>query len=160
MIVKKRMKIEKNRKIYNAIKEYNGIKYTGMQVGGKHNWIYNNGSWNEIKIAPDEWRFEFSSIKSRRNPAPANSGAMPNTTFHWLIVAEQKAIKLDDNNYDTLMKGSKFKIGHKLPNWKKFNYGYKNVAYEDIMINFFERIIKQLKEKKQKREITNFLSVY
>ncbi|MHA1267816.1 MAG: hypothetical protein ACTSRS_21470 [Candidatus Helarchaeota archaeon] len=145
------------RKSYNSIKSFNGIKYTGMRIGSSHRWIYNNGTWNEIKIKPDEWQFEFNSIKSRTHLAPPHSGAFINSQYHWLILAQQKVIKLDDNSYNTFMYGSKFKLGHKLPNWKKWDYEYKNLHYIDKIINILQNFIDRLKALKKENELLNYL---
>ncbi|MFX1294244.1 MAG: hypothetical protein ACFFD2_05225, partial [Promethearchaeota archaeon] len=147
------------RKHYNAFKEYNGQKYTGMKVGGTHNWNYNNGLWNEIKVTPDKWKFEFNSLKSRCHLAPPGTGALNGTEYHWYIIADQKVIKMDENTYNTEMKGSKFKIGYKKPKWKNWSYNYKKYnkeSYEDKVIQILESIIENLKARKRKGELFNY----
>ncbi len=148
------MGIEEKRKMYNELKEYNGQKYTGMQVGGMHSWTYNNGVWNETKIAPDQWKFEFSCLKNRMHQAPFGTGALDKTEFHWYILADQRVVKLDENSYSTVMKGAKFKIGHKCPNWK--NWSYKQTAYEDKIIQILEDVIAKLKARKKERDLLNY----
>ncbi|UCE13670.1 MAG: hypothetical protein JSV04_00510, partial [Candidatus Heimdallarchaeota archaeon] len=71
------------RKEYNALKEYNGQNYTGMKVGGSHNWNYRNGNWKETKVSPYKWKFEFLCKKYRIHQAPIGTGAINNTKYHW-----------------------------------------------------------------------------
>jgi hypothetical protein len=146
-----------NRKYYNSLKEFNGQTYSGMTVGGKHSWDYNNGIWSETKIKPNKWKFEFICNKYRKNPAPPGTGAPNKTEFHWYILADQKVVKLDENTYKTVMTGSKYKIGHKRPNWKQnWSYDYKKESYEDKIIEILEEIIERLKAKKKRKELMNF----
>jgi len=134
--------------MYNTFKVHGKKIYTGMRVGGSHHWNYNEGKWFETKEAPDKWNFKFDSIKTRINPAPNNSGANINTKFHWYIIADQIATKIDSNSYKTSMKGVKFKIGHKRPYWKAFSYMYpEQISYKEKIINILERILADLKSK-------------
>ncbi len=134
--------------MYNSLKKYNEKTYSGMTVGASHYWNYNNGKWVETKKAPDKWSFNFDSIKTRINLAPSNTGASINTKFHWYIIADQIATKIDDNSYMTSMKGIKFKIGHKRPYWKSFSYNYPNqISYKDRVIKALEEILEELKNR-------------
>ena len=144
------------RKHFNALKDFKGTKYTGMSIGGTHNWKYDNGIWNEMKISPTQWTFEFACAKNRMHQAPFGTGALNGTEYHWYIIADQKVIKLDENNYNTLMFGAKFKVGHKRPHWKRWSYNFKHMSYEDIIIEILQSVIDKLKAKKQSRELTNF----
>jgi len=36
---------------YNAPKEFEGKRYTGMKVGRTHHWYYDKGDWKNYKIA-------------------------------------------------------------------------------------------------------------
>ncbi len=151
------MVIEDKRKFFNELKDHEGQKYTGMKVGGKHSWNYNDGVWNELKISPDQWKFQFSSIKTRTHQAPPGTGALTGTEYHWYIIADQKVVKLDENSYDTVMKGSKFKIGHKRPNWNQWSYKQKDqLSYEDHIILILEDLLERLKAKKKERELFNY----
>ena len=133
--------------MYNNYKIYDKKVYTGMRVGGSHNWNYNNGKWFETKKAPDKWIFSFDSLKTRINPAPKNTGANNKTKFHWYIIADQIATKIDENSYMTSMKGVKFKIGHKRPYWRAFSYDYPNqIAYKERVIHALEETLKELKK--------------
>ncbi|HUX98962.1 MAG TPA: hypothetical protein VMV49_05375 [Candidatus Deferrimicrobium sp.] len=145
-----------NRKSYNTLKEWDGQKYTGMSIGGKHSWNYTNGIWNETKTAPDDWKFEFSSLKSRTHQAPPGTGALNKTEYHWYITADQKVVKLDENTYSTVMKGLKIKVGHKRPNWKGWSYNLKHESYEDKIIQILQNAIDQLKAKKKERELIQY----
>ncbi|MHA1805382.1 MAG: hypothetical protein ACTSU4_12770, partial [Promethearchaeota archaeon] len=85
-------------------------------------------------------------VKKRMNPAPFNSGAKIGTKYHWYILADQFATKLDPNSYMTIMRGVKFKIGHKRPHWKKFSYEYpQQLSYKERIINILEETLKRLK---------------
>ena len=132
--------------MYNNLKIHKNKIYTGMRIGGSHYWNYHNGKWFETKKAPDKWTFKFDCIKTRVNQAPKNTGASINTKFHWYIIADQIATKIDENSYMTSMKGVKFKIGHKRPQWRTFSYNYpEQVPYRQRIIRILEEIIKELK---------------
>lgn len=128
------------------MKEHDGKRYTGMPVGGSHHWNYPHGIWNETKLSPDKWSFNFTSRKERRRAAPTNSGAADNTEYHWYIIANQRVRKLDSNAYDTLMEGLKFKVGHKRPHWRNWNYQYPDQKPEkDRIIEILENTLADLK---------------
>jgi hypothetical protein len=98
---------------YNAIKEFEGRKYTGMRVGGSHSWYYRQGEWKETKVAPDKWQFTYAVNKRRQWNAPEGSGVPVGTEYHWYILAHQNARKLDANEYTTSMMGVKYKLAHR-----------------------------------------------
>jgi hypothetical protein len=129
------------------MKKYKDQIYTGMKVGGTHHWNYKNGKWEETKVAPDQWTMKFNCIKSRVNSAPNNTGVSIGTQFHWYIIADQIATKLDANSYMTDMEGMKFKIGHKRPHWKAFSYNYpEQLSYKKRIIKILQNIIEDLKK--------------
>ncbi|MHA1271393.1 MAG: hypothetical protein ACTSPY_16485 [Candidatus Helarchaeota archaeon] len=152
------MSNENERNYYNTIKNFKGRKYVGMRVGGRHCWNYNDGIWKEVKLSPDEWKFEFNCYKTRSHQAPPGSGAKNNTQYHWYILADQKVVKIDENTYSTIMKGSKFKIGHKMPNWKKWSYESKELSYEDKIIQVLKEIIERLESKKREKQLIRYLT--
>ena len=120
-----------------------------MRIGGSHKWHYNNGKWYETKLAPDMWQFSFHSLKTRFYNAPINSGAKVQTKYHWYIIADQIASKLDNNSYKTEMKGFKYKIGHKRPNWRNFSYEYpEQESYKERVIKILEDTLIKLKNDK------------
>jgi hypothetical protein len=132
---------------FNTLKKFNDKIYTGMAIGGSHHWHYNNGNWFETKKAPDRWTINYKSLKTRAHSAPLNSGANVGTKYHWYLIADQIATKLDSNSYMTSMNGVKFKIGHKRPNWKMFSYNYpEQQSYKERIIEILEHILKKLKE--------------
>jgi len=98
---------------YNAIKEFEGGKYTGMRVGGSHSWYYHEGEWNETKVTPDKWQFTYAVNKRRKWNAPEGSGAPVGTEYHWYILAHQNVRKLNANEYTTSMTGIKYKLAHR-----------------------------------------------
>lgn len=144
--------------MFDELKEYNGKIYTGMSIGGSHHWNYKDGEWIETKRAPDRWSFKFDSLKTRTHSAPVNSGANVNTKYHWYIIADQIATKLDANSYMTSMKGVKFKIGHKRPHWKAFSYNYpKQKSYKKRLIEILENILNKLKEEECNQGMNRYL---
>src|SRR5206468_9854601 len=46
---------------YDAFKEHEGKRYTGMQIGCGHKWNYDAGQWIEKKVTPDKWEFQSRS---------------------------------------------------------------------------------------------------
>ncbi|MFW9874797.1 MAG: hypothetical protein ACFFG0_16945 [Candidatus Thorarchaeota archaeon] len=134
--------------MYDTLKIHGNKIYTGMKIGGSHSWNYNNGKWYETKKTPEKWTFTFDSLKTRITPAPKNSGVARKTKFHWYIIADQVATKIDENSYMTSMKGVKFKIGHKRPYWRTFSYNYPNALYtqKERVIQILEEVLKELKE--------------
>ncbi|MHA2196297.1 MAG: hypothetical protein ACXABO_11990 [Promethearchaeota archaeon] len=117
-----------------------------MRVGSSHSWNYNKGKWFETKESPDKWKFTFDSLKTRIKPAPQNTGASINTSYHWYIIADQIATKITPNAYNTSMSGIKFKIGHKRSYWRNFSYEYpEQITYKERVIQILEEILQQLK---------------
>jgi hypothetical protein len=100
-------------KTYNEFKVFEGRKYTGMRVGGRHKWYYEKGEWNEKKVTPDRWEFSYAVPKRRAGHAPPGSGVPVGTEYHWYILAHQNVRKLDENTYSTAMTGLKYKLAHK-----------------------------------------------
>lgn len=127
---------------YDQLKtDQNGKKYSGMRIGAQHNWDYPNGKWDETKIGPCEWEFEFNARKRRHIPAPSGSGAGLGTQYHWYIVADQIVRKVSADEYETLMKGRKFKVGHKRPHWKQFSYKYpEQTGYTESVADYLRRM--------------------
>jgi hypothetical protein len=134
---------------YNSLKKFNSQIYSGMRIGGSHKWHYDNGEWCETKLTPNMWQFSFHSLKTRFHSAPTNSGAKVQTKYHWYIIADQIAAKLDSNSYITDMKGLKYKIGHKRPNWRNFSYSYpEQEGYKERVIKILEETLDGLKNEK------------
>lgn len=98
---------------YEAMKEFEGKRYTGMRVGRSHTWKYDAGAWRERKATPDEWTFTFEVKKRRAGKAPEGSGVPVGTEYHWFVLADQFVRKLDANTYSTAMRGLKVKLAHK-----------------------------------------------
>ena len=110
---KKQMVEEDAAKTYNEFKNFEGKKYTGMRVGGRHKWYYEKGEWKEKKVAPDRWEFSYAVPKRRAGHAPPGSGVPVGTEYHWYILGHQNVRKLDENSYTTAMTGLKYKLAHK-----------------------------------------------
>src|SRR5688572_21412404 len=70
---------------YDAPKEFQGQRYTGMKVGRGHKWKYDPGEWVEKKVTPDKWEFRYDVVKRRSGKAPEGSGVPPGTQYHWYI---------------------------------------------------------------------------
>lgn len=133
---------------YDDLKEFNGQKYMGMPIGGKHIWNYPNGIWKEEKVAPDRWVFTFRSLKRRERAAPVDSGVPIDTQYHWYILADQRARKVDEDSYETMMEGVKYKISHKRPYWRKWSSEYpNNIADRDRIIAILEDTLERLKNQ-------------
>lgn len=109
---------------YDDPKTWQGRRYSGMSVGGRHDWDYVDGRWREVKVAPDQWDFTFTSEKRRRRAAPVGSGAEPGTKFHWFLLAHQRVRKVDADTYETFMEGSKWKVAHRKPQWRRWSSEY------------------------------------
>ena len=132
-------------KEFDRLKEHNGKKYAGMKVGLSHNWDYPQGTWNETKVAPDLWEFEFDCIKQRHVAAPTGSGAPTDTEYHWFVAADQRVRKVDANAYATMMKGLKLKVGHKRPYWKAFSYEYpEQLSEQECKVQFLSQLITKI----------------
>src|SRR5438105_14272053 len=95
---------------YDKFKMFEGQRYTGMKVGGRHKWYYDAGEWKEKKVAPDRWEFTYAVQKRRAGHAPPGSGVPVGTEYHWYILAHQTVRKLDENTYTTAMTGLKYKL--------------------------------------------------
>ena len=131
---------------YDDLKEFNGQKYMGMPIGGKHVWNYPNGTWKEEKVDPDSWVFKFQSMKQRSKKAPVNSGAPVNTQYHWYILADQRVRKVDKDTYETVMEGIKHKLSHKRSYWRKWSSEYQdNISDRDRIIDILEDMLRRLK---------------
>src|SRR5205809_3696826 len=103
----------KTRVSFDAFKEFKGQRYTGVRIGRGHKWKYDAGDWTETKVTPDKWEFRYNVTKRRRGKAPEGSGVPIGTEYHWYILADQTATKLDANSYTTEMVGLKYKLAHK-----------------------------------------------
>lgn len=110
---------------YNAVKEFQGQRYTGMAVGRTHKWLYDAGEWKEKKITPDKWEIRFAVTKRRAGKAPEGSGAPVGTEYDWFILAHQVVRKENANDYSTEMTGVKFKLAHKRAETEKWSAGEK-----------------------------------
>jgi hypothetical protein len=130
---------------YNEYKDFEGKKYTGMRVGGTHQWYYDKGEWKEKKITPDKWEFTYATNKRRAWQAPEGSGVPVGTEYHWYLLAHQNVRKLDANSYTTSMEGLKYKLAHKraeIGEWSSTDY-----AQKERLIQIFEGLIDQLKKE-------------
>ena len=80
MTNKKKILEEDMAKTYNAFKVFEGRKYTGMKVGGRHKWYYDKGEWNEKKVTPDRWGFSYAVAKRRAGQIGGGSTPAANAT--------------------------------------------------------------------------------
>jgi hypothetical protein len=145
----KRKEISKG---YNEYKEFEGKKYTGMRVGGTHQWYYDKGEWKEKKIVPDMWEFTFATNKRRAWNAPEGSGVPVGTEYHWYILAHQNVRKLDANNYATSMTGLKYKLAHKRIGKEKWSS--TDDAQRKRLIQILQEFIDQLKIEEMVETVT------
>jgi hypothetical protein len=130
---------------YNKHKFHEGKQYTGLQVGRGLKWYYDKGEWKDAKITPDIWRINFAVTKRRAGKAPKGSGAGVGTGYHWYIVAHQKVIKLNADDYSTEMTGLKFKVAHKRA--AKGTWSAKATAQRNRLVIFLKEWIKQLEQE-------------
>jgi hypothetical protein len=131
---------------FDDLKKYGGQVYSGMSVGGTHVWEYPHGIWQEQKVAPDRWVFSFRSDKKREHKAPEGSGALPGTQYHWFIIAHQRVRKRDQDTYETVMEGVKYKVAHKRPYWRGWSTEYPDHEPErEILIRILEEQLAALK---------------
>jgi hypothetical protein len=106
---------------YNAVKKFQGRRYTGMKIGRGHTWNYDAGQWKETKVTPDEWTFTYAVTKRRKGKAPEGSGVPVGTEYHWYILAHQVVKKLNANDYSTSLEGTKYKLAHRRADHEKYN---------------------------------------
>ena len=142
---------------YNAVKEFEGRKYTGVRVGGGHSWYYRQGEWDEVKVAPDKWRFTYAVNKRRKRDAPEGSGAPVGTEYHWYILAHQNVRKLDANEYATSMSGTKYKLAHRRVANREWSVGGRDQLRQ--LIGILEQNIIELRRElgevpASRREVT------
>ena len=133
---------------YDDLKEFEGQRYSGMSVGGKHTWVYPNGLWQERKVTPDRWDFTFSSIKERERPAPEGSGVPDGTQYHWYLLAHQRVRKVDKDRYTTFMEGAKYKVAHRRPHWRRWSDEYPDqVPERERLIAILEATLAGLRQE-------------
>jgi len=134
---------------YNEFKEYEGRRYTGMQIGRSHKWRYDPGEWRETKITPDLWQISYAVTKRRAGRAPEGSGVPVGTEYHWYVLAHQNVAKQTANDYTTSLTGVKFKIAHKRADSGKWSATPR--TQRKRMIMFLRGVIADL-EKQTERE--------
>ncbi|GAA4792763.1 hypothetical protein GCM10023231_21190 [Olivibacter ginsenosidimutans] len=139
---KKTAKAKDYTKSYNTVKHFDGKQYTGMAIGRGHHWDYDQGDWKETKITPDLWEISYAVTKRRRGQAPEGSGVPVGTEYHWYILADQTAKKLNANDYTTAMSGLKFKLAHKRADKDKWNV--KGPTQRKHLIKFLKEVIAML----------------
>src|ERR1043165_1948499 len=147
---KKQILEEDAAKTYNAFKVFEGKKYTGMKVGGRHKWYYDKGEWNEKKVAPDRWEFSYAVPKRRAGHAPPGSGVPIGTEYHWYILGHQNVRKVDENTYTTSMSGLKYKLAHKRAG--KETWSASESAQRRQLIKILQEMIDNLRAEPQEAE--------
>jgi hypothetical protein len=130
---------------YDAFKEYEGRKYTGMKIGRSHKWHYDKGDWKETKVTPDLWQISYAVTKRRAGHAPEGSGVPVGTEYHWYVVAHQNVKKLNANDYTTSLHGLKFKIAHKRAAAETWSATPK--TQRKRMIEFLRGVIRDLERE-------------
>src|SRR5688500_4967851 len=130
---------------YDEFKEFEGQRYTGMQIGRSHKWYYDQGEWKEKKITPDLWQISYAVTKRRAGRAPEGSGVPVGTEYHWYILAHQNVHKLNANDYTTSLTGLKFKIAHRRADTEKWSATAK--TQRKRMIKFLQDMIDQLEQQ-------------
>lgn len=134
-------------------KEFQGRPYSGMMVGAAHDWDYRDARWRERKATPDRWEVRFSASKHRRRWAPEKTGAAPGTCYHWFILGHQRVRKVDANTYQTLLEGTKWKVGHRRPHWRKWSSEYPEQPSARLkLIDILEQALLELRDAEAERE--------
>jgi hypothetical protein len=136
------------RSSFDALKEFEGKRYMGVKVGRGHHWRYDDGEWIEKKLTPDEWEFRYTVVKRRKGRAPEGTGVPVGTEYHWYILADQTARKVDANRYTTDMVGHKYKLAHKRAD--KANWSASERAQRSQLIKILKQMLGDL-EKEQVR---------
>lgn len=140
-----RKKTATKKSSYDDYKTYEGQQYTGMQIGRSHHWDYDKGDWKETKITPDLWEISFDVTKRRKGRgAPEGSGVPVGTEYHWYILANQTAKKLNANDYSTTMTGLKFKLAHKRADKNKWSA--TSPTQRKHLVKFLKEFIAQLEK--------------
>jgi hypothetical protein len=129
---------------YDAFKEFEGKRYTGMRVGRSHTWHYDSGEWKEKKITPDQWEIHYSVTKRRAGKAPEGSGVPVGTSYHWYILAHQNVTKLDANDYSTSLTGVKVKLAHRRSGTGKWSASVS--AQRKHLVRVLREMIEQLEQ--------------
>ena len=130
---------------YEAIKNYNGKQYVGMQIGRSHKWYYDKGEWKDKKITPDLWEIRYAVTKRRAGKAPKGSGAPVGTGYHWYILAHQEVIKLNADDYTTVLSGLKYKIAHKRA--AKGNWSASVPTQRKTLLKFLKEMVAQFEKE-------------
>jgi hypothetical protein len=130
---------------YNAFKEFEGRRYTGMKIGRSHKWYYERGEWKEKKITPDQWEIHYAVTKRRAGKAPEGSGVPVGTGYHWYILAHQNVTKLNANDYSTSLTGMKFKLAHKRAD--KVTWSASPRAQRKRLIKILRQVIQDLEHE-------------
>lgn len=143
---KKKAAKKKSTLSYDQFKAFEGRQYTGMQIGRRHHWYYKKGDRKEPKITPDLREISFDVTKRRKGRgAPKGSGVPVDTEYHWYILANQTAKKLNANDYSTSMRGLKFKLAHKRADKNKWSLS--GATQRQHLIKFLKDIIHQLEKE-------------
>jgi len=129
---------------YETIKNYNGKQYVGMQIGRSHKWYYDKGEWKDKKITPDLWEIRYAVTKRRAGKAPKGSGAPVGTGYHWYIMAHQEVIKLNADDYSTVLSGLKYKVAHKRA--AKGNWSASVPTQRKTLLKFLKEMVAQLEK--------------
>jgi hypothetical protein len=140
--------VHKTRSSFDALKEFEGKRYMGVKVGRGHHWRYDDGEWIEKKLTPDEWEFRYTVVKRRKGRAPEGTGVPVGTEYHWYILADQTARKVDANSYTTEMVGHKYKLAHKRAD--KATWSASERAQRNQLIKILKQMLGDL-EKEQVR---------
>ena len=144
-VVRKKRTPAKVAASYESIKWLEGKQYVGMQVGRTHKWYYDKGEWKDKKITPDLWEIRYAVTKRRAGKAPKGSGAPVGTGYHWYIMAHQDVLKLNADDYSTVLSGLKYEVAHKRA--AKGNWNASATAQRNRLIKFMKEMVAQLEKE-------------
>jgi len=122
-------------KTYNEFKVFEGKKYTGMRVGGRHKWYYEKGRVEREKGYPGPLGIQLCGTETACRPCPAGSGVPIGTEYHWYILAHQNVRKLDENTYSTAMTGLKYKLARRKRHVEQQRKGAATASRQDLAGN-------------------------
>lgn len=116
-----------------------------MQMGRSHKWYYDEGEGKDKKITPDLWEIRYAVRKRRAGKAPKGSGAPIGTGYHWYILAHQEVLKLNEDDYSTVLSGLKYKIAHKRA--AKGNWSVSTSTQRKTLLKFLQEMVAQLEKE-------------
>ena len=71
-----------------------------------------------------------------------------NSQVELVAMVNDELKKVDKDSYETMMRGLKFKVGHRRPYWKKWSYQYpEQDTYSQRIISILEETLAEMKRE-------------